>query len=321
MSDAEYPELKVVEASAPCPVLARLPRLPVSVLVLVQAGAEGEGKPLAARLARLADELGVGHGVQVIEHSFTDWPSLDQEPPTGRFDALFLHAAPLPPDPEEPRDPRGDVIDVMARLLSNLEVRFQVVGPGGGEADRRAGLLLALLRRGAPPAVLLPADWSEERVGAFEASFFERILHDAPLVQAAATASGDNGALPTLYQPPGRRHGLDLGRLLEDHRRRIEQGASALRMLQRETEAFRPDPEDAAQEPWEEIAADVIEAQERLEAIKQAVEEINRDRDPAGWSRLADSISALEEWEASIQQDRERLAAFQEAAYGAASRG
>ena len=324
MSEPEYPALKVVEASAPCPVLARLPRLPVSVLVLEQEGAATEGRALSARLARLADELGVGDGVRVKDCTFSSWPALHDEAPEGRFDAVFLHVAQLPSDPDAPRSPRPDVTDALARLLGNVEARFQVVSwacPADEAVDRRPELLLSLLARGAPPAVLVPSEWSSEAVGAFEETLFERLLNDAPLVQATATATGETRPSPTIYQPPGRRHGLDLGRLLEDHRRRIEEGASALRMLGREVEAFRPHPDAIGQPAWTEIAADVTAAQDRLEGIKVAVEEINRDRDPAGWSRLAHSIQALRDCEDGIQQDRRRLEAFQEAAYEATPRG
>ncbi len=327
MSEQEYPALKVVEASATCPVLARLPRLPVSVLVLLQEGAGGHGRSLAARLTRLAEDLAVGDGVRVVEHTFADWPSLLEEAPSKRFDVVFLRPGWLPADSDDPGQPRPDVVEDLARLLGNVEARFQVVAPGrakdGSEhLDRRPALLLALLDRGAPPAVEIPAAWSAEDVASFEEALFERILHDAPLVQAAATAAGDRVPLPVLYQPPGRRHGLDLGRLLEDHRRRIEEGGSAVRILLREVEAARPSEDDAALEPgWTEIAQDVIAAQDALEAIKEAVEEINRDRDPAGWSRLATSISDLKEWHARIQDDRGRLEGFREAAYEAAPRG
>jgi len=324
MSDAEYPELKVVEASAPCPVLARLPRLPVSVLVLEQEGATGEGRPLAARLTRLADEFGVGAGLQVAHHAFSSWPALEDEPPRGRYDAVFLHITSLPADSDDPRSPRSDVLELTSRLLANLEVRFYVVArtSDADTTDRRMGLLLSLVERGAPPAVLLPAEWTAEEVSDFEEALFERILHDAPLVQAAATATGELRPLPTIYQPPGRRHGLDLGRLLEDHRRRIEEGGNALRILRREVEAFRPGEDEASHaSAWQEIADDVSGAQDALDGIKHAVEEINRDRDPAGWSRLADSIAALRDWEGGVQQDRDRLDAFREVAYGDPSRG
>ena len=327
MSDAEYPELKVVEASAPCPVLARLPRLPVAVLVLVQEGFTGEGRPLADRLVRLAEDLAVGDGVSVTAHSFVDWPSMLADAPVGRFDVVFLHTLRLPADPDDASLTRGDVVDGLFRLLGNVEARFQVVAPEGGAresggVDRRPDLLLALLRRGAPPAIQIPKEWPVEEVARFELELLERILHDAPLVQAAATATGDRSPLPTVYQPPGRRHGLDLGRLLEDHRRRIEEGGSALRMLLREVEAFRPPPEERPPDAaWQEISRDMSAGQEALEAIKEAVEEINRDRDPAGWSRLADSIAGLKEWEAQIQEYRRRLDGFREAAYGAAPRG
>ena len=326
MSDEEYPELKVVEASAPCPVLARLPRLPVAVLVVVPAGSVGEGRPLADRLGRLADHLGVGDGVRVVEHRFTDWPSLLDEAPSGRFDAVFLHPGPVPADSEDLRYPRPDVVENLFRLLGNVEARFQVVAPEPGVdglgVDRRTELLLALLQRGAPPAVQIPMQWSAEEVASFEEELLERILHDAPLVQASAAATRDRLPPPVVYQPPGRRHGLDLGRLLEDHRRRIEEGGSALRMLLREVEAFRP-PEDEVtpDAAWHAIFDDVIVAQDALEAIKVAVEEINRDRDPAGWSRLATSITALKAWEADVHEHRRRLEAFREAAYGAVPRG
>jgi hypothetical protein len=44
--------------------------------------------------------------------------------------------------------------------------------------------------------------------------------------------------------------------------------------------------------------------------IRDSCEEIDRDRDPAGWSRLAANIDALRRLEDAVQGDRDRLAAI-----------
>ena len=50
-----------------------------------------------------------------------------------------------------------------------------------------------------------------------------------------------------------------------------------------------------------------------LAQIKAAVEEINRDRDPAGWSRLAESIARHQRWEDELDRARHGLEATREA--------
>jgi len=304
MSDAEYPAPRVIETSAPCPPLARLPKLPVRVLVLDRGEADEERRGLGHRLARLADELGVGAGVQVAEHRIPDWEDPLDGLELARFDAVFVTSTDFPGAFDDPSEPADGLVDALSMLLADAETRFYVLAPPPPDLpDRRHALCLRLAERGSPPAIVVPTDWEEASVAQFLSALFERILHDWPLARAVADAAAGTLPVPVIYQPPGRRHGLDLGRLLEDHRRRIEEGASSLRMFLRELQAAGPD----GDESLARVAADTPSRQTELEEIKGAVEEINRDRDPAGWSRLAESIARLQRWEEDLERARQTL--------------
>jgi len=309
MTEEEYPGPRIIETSAPCPTLARLPKLPVRVLILSAGGDDGaEGRGLASRLVRLADELGVGTGVQVQERHAAHWDALFEDHERERWDGVFVAESDLPASYDDPSEPTDGLIDSLSLLLADSDTRFLVLQPPHeGEFDRRNALCLRLAERGSPPAVVVPATWGDGEADAFADALLERILHDAPLVAAVSDAAEPRLPPPTIFKPPGRRHGLDLGRLLEDHRRRIEEGAIALRMFLRELQAVRgdgdPDPRGVA-------LAEGAEAQQvELEGVKSAVEEINRDRDPAGWSRLADSIARLQRWEDELEGARHALEA------------
>jgi len=317
MIEEEYPGPRLIETSAPCPPLARLPKLPVRVLVLSYDESEGgERRGLAVPLARLADELGVGEGVQVSERVIRDWDSLTTGDEACRYDGVFLVAPSLPGAYDDPNEPSDELVDALSSLLADSETRFLVLQPSKSDLDtpdRRDALCLRLAERGSPPAVVVPADWSAPESERFSALLFERLLHDSPLARAVSDAGGGLQPPATIYQPPGRRHGLDLGRLLEDHRRRIEEGGSALRMFVRELEAVRPR-EGEPEGSWSQTADRASKAQHDLEQIKAAVEEINRDRDPAGWSRLAESIARHQRWEDELDSARHALEATREAA-------
>ncbi len=309
MTDEDYPGPRVIETSAPCPPLARLPKLPVSVLVLSREVADGEDRRgLASRLARLAVELGVGDGVQVTGHTFRDWEHFRDGLEPGRYDCMFLCDTEFPGAYDDPSEPADELIDSLSILLADAETRFIVLQPPGPDVqDRRNPLCLRLADRGSPPAVVVPAQWDLSDGERFSAVVFERILHDWPLARAVADAMAAREPRVTIFQPPGRRHGLDLGRLLENHRRRIEEGGSALRIFQRELEAARPVEGDPGL--WEQIAEQAIRRQEELESMKTAVEEINRDRDPAGWSRLGELIARINRWEDELERSRSALEA------------
>ncbi|MCO4768547.1 MAG: hypothetical protein KDA24_00845 [Deltaproteobacteria bacterium] len=313
MTEEEYPGPRLIETSAPCPPLARLPKLPVRVLVLSREGDQGEERRrLASRLARLADELGVGAGVRVAAHSFTDWAHLGEGLEPGRYDAVFFSDTDLPGAYDDPSEPADGLLDALFLLLADSETRFIVLQPpSGGAVDRRDALCLRLADRGSPPAVVVPQGWAEGDADTFVETLFERILHDWPLARAVTDAAGHRTPRVTIFQPPGRRHGLDLGRLLENHRRRIEEGGSALRSFLRELEAARPEEESG---PWHDIAGQASQRQEELDAVKADVEEINRDRDPAGWSRLVESIARLNRWEEGLERARAALEATRGAA-------
>ena len=309
MTDEDYPGPRLIETSAPCPPLARLPKLPVSVLVLSREEADGEDRRgLASRLARLAAELGVGDGVQVTSHIFKDWEHFRDGLEPGRYDCMFLCDTEFLGAYDDPSEPADELIDSLSIVLSDAETRFIVLQPPrDGVPDRRDSLCLRLADRGSPPAVVVPSQWDLAEGERFSAVVFERILHDWPLARAVADAMGDQELRVTIFQPPGRRHGLDLGRLLENHRRRIEEGGNALRIFQRELEAARPVEGDPG--PWEQIAGQASRRQEELESVKDSIEEINRDRDPAGWSRLGELIARLNRWEEELERARSALEA------------
>ena len=270
-------------------------------------GDEG-GRGLATRLARLADELGVGDGVQVAEREGPAWNSLFEDHEPARYDGVFVVAPELPAALDDPAEPDDALIEALAGLLADSETRFLILQPPAPEAvDRRDALCLRLAERGSPPAVVVPREWDVADAEQFAEGLFERLLHDSPLTRAVSDATAGMTPPAVVYQPPGRRHGLDLARLLEDHRRRIEEGGSALRMFLRELEAARP--EGPPSPEWTHVADRATASLEQLEEVKAAVEEINRDRDPAGWSRLSKSIARLAGWEDELERSRNALEA------------
>jgi hypothetical protein len=118
-----------------------------------------------------------------------------------------------------------------------------------------------------------------------------------------------------VFQPRGLRNGLDLGRILEEHRRRIDALAVGMKTFGREIEAASQTLEG---DGWEERLLKVAQRVESLESARQACEEINRDRDPAGWSRLTANRELLDVLEEDDQRDRDLLKTQLDGAAGAA---
>ncbi len=317
MSDEDYIEPLIVESSAVCWTLSMLPRLPVRVLILRHdaVGRDREGKTVAQRALRTAEELGVGEAVVVEERGWSNWRALEQDPPMERFDIVMVRADGLPPDPADAFAPDPRCAELLGGVLEAVTARFWtldlVVFPEvAEEQDRRAhGLCMQILARGGAPSVRLPPSWELPARDEFLVALFEYALHDAPLPNATERAWDPSLPPPELFLPEGRRHGLDLARLLEDHRSRIQEVATALRIFQREVEASRPEDEEA-EERWGAVRDTMTGRQDALGGIRAGCEEIDRDRDPAGWSRLAANVDALRRLEAAVQGDRDRLAAI-----------
>lgn len=154
--------------------------------------------------------------------------------------------------------------------------------------------------------MLVPQEWESDRRLHFHQALLEWSLHDAPLDLAVRRAAGSDGPVPVLFLPSGRRHGLDLGRLLEDYRRRIDGTYAALRMLSVELASLsaesgmREDRRDSLQE-----SADVWMT--HMRTVKESCAEINRDRDPAGWSRLRASLDELALVEGGVASARHEI--------------
>jgi hypothetical protein len=318
MTDAAYPEPRIVESPAACPGLARLPRVPVRVLVLSAPEVEDPDKRgLVDRLQRRAGELGVTDGVSIVNEALPGWDLAPGGTERKRFDVVLLRPGAIPARAERSEEPDGGVVDVLSRVLGDLETRFWALDPapvGAPEHEplRRANLCRELVERGAPPVVLVPEGWEQDDVYRFHEDLLERVLHDSPLVNAVGRATAALRPVPTIYQPAGGRFGLDLGRLLEDHRRQIDEECSRLRGFQREVQAVRPSEEapEARQTVFANLERGAIDRLDGLEQVRDAAEEINRDRDPAGWSRLATCIDQLRRIQSEARYDREQLQAF-----------
>jgi hypothetical protein len=316
MTDAVDPQPLVVESSAACPGLARLPSLPVRVLILTAPELEDpDRRSLADRLSRRTDELGVADGVAVAEESFSTWELAPGAASHKRFDIVLFRPGAVPALDGASAEPAEEVVDVLARVLCDLETRFWVLDPPPrgapeGEDARRLKLCRDLANRGAPPAVRLPTGWDTEQVPGFYEDLLEWVLHDAPLIKAVSRATGDRRPLPAIFQPAGGRFGLDLGRLLEDHRKQIGEESNKVRVFQRELEAARPEVVGDRHEIWARLGSDVSARLEALERVREQAAEINRDRDPAGWSRLAANIDELKVIQREGHRDRDQLLAL-----------
>lgn len=309
MSETDYPELLIVESDVECPVLEQLPRLPVRFQVLdAQAAASAESVPLAEDLAQLAQDLGAADGVDVRGGRCEGWqPRLPSG--SGRFDGLVLLPPSLRPVPGDPTEPEHEAADALRQLLANLGVRFLILAPPPSALDidelpRRVKLARQVIDSGGPAVVLLPMEWDPTIVSRFVLAFVERLLHDSPLDRAVARAAVDRFELPSVFQPRGLRHGLDLGRIFEQHRSRIDSLAARMKIHQREIEGARSGLTEAEIEGRLGLVAHRMET---LEAVRSASDEINRDRDPAGWSRLAANIELVETLEGDDAQDRKAL--------------
>lgn len=317
MSDEDYIEPRIVESSAVCEALSRLPRLPVRVLVLAHDSVdqEREGRTVVQRALRTANDLGVGEAVVVEHRLWLRWGVLETDPPTARYDIVVFRADGLPPSIDDPKAPDPRCAAVLLGVLSRVAARFwtfdQEVFPEIEEEQdyRGQALCMQVLAEGGPPSVRLPLGWDGSARDDFLVTLFEHALHDAPLPSATDRAWDRSLPPPELFLPEGRRHGLDLARLLEDHRSRIQDLTTALRIFQREVEATRPEDAEGA-ERWGGVRDGVGARQDTLAVIRDSCEEIDRDRDPAGWSRLAANIDALRRLEDAVQGDRDRLAAI-----------
>ena len=313
MSDEDYIEPRIVESAAVCAALSRLPRLPVRGLVLSQDSVVTDhvGRTVAQRILRTADELGVGGAIVVEERSWNNWAGLESEAPMGRFDIVFFRPDGLAPDPSRLDASHPWCADVLAAVLEGVSARFwtldqHILPEVLEQQEQRANhLCMQVLARGGAPSVRLPAAWEAPARAEFLVRLFEYALHDAPLTAAATRAWDRDLEPPELFLPEGRRHGLDLARLLESHRSRIQELATSLRILQREVEAARPGGDHA--EGWGGVREAMLGRQDALSVIRDSCEEIDRDRDPAGWSRLSADIEALRRLEAAVEKDRGRL--------------
>jgi hypothetical protein len=308
MPETDYPEVLIVESDVPCPVLDQLPRLPVRIHVLDARGQSSDPSTLSDTLAQLAEDLGAAEGVEVRGSCSAGWTSRLGSG-SGRWDGLVLLPPHLPPHPDDPTEPADEVYEALRGLLANLGVRFLVFAPSPEAQDaeelaRRVKLVGRLRANGGPATVLLPVEWPEGVVTEFVTTFLERILHDASLERAVSRASVGRFELPTIFQPAGPRNGLDLGRILEEHRRRMDALSAAMKTFGRELEAAG---RSLGGEGWAERLGRVAQRVESLETARLACEEINRDRDPAGWSRLAANRELLDVLKDDDNVDRELL--------------
>ncbi len=303
---------RVVEFPARCVVLDSLPDLPVRVLVVSGLGVESEGRRrLADRLERTAESLGVATGLVVVERSLDDW-STDGGMAEQRYDVVFLRPGKVPADQQDVRAPSPHVVGGLSGLLGDSRSRFWLLDsyaddPGDAESQQRSeALCRSVVAQGGPPAVLVPPQWESDRRIRFHETLLEWSLHDAPLELAVSRATGTNGPPPILFLPSGRRHGLDLGRLLEDYRRRIDKTGAALQMLSVELASLDEGSGDE-QLSSTRLREDALAWSRSLELVKHACGEINRDRDPAGWSRLRSSLDQLQELERAVAAAREEI--------------
>ena len=310
------PEPLIVESAMACAGLSRLPRLPIRVLVLTSPELEDPSRrSLADRLARRTDELGVADGVAVAREAFASWELTPSGAGRKRFDIVLFRPAAIPAPEGASAEPTEAVVDVLARVLGDLETRFWVLDPspsGAPEGDdaRRLKLCRDLVDRGGPPVVQLPFGWDTEELLGFHEDLLEWVLHDASLLKSVSRATGSRRPIPAIFQPAGGRFGLDLGRLLEDHRKQIDEESCSVRVFQRELEAARPEGDAHRQDHWASLQADADGRLEDLERVRQQVVEINRDRDPAGWSRLAANIEELRVIQQNGRRDRDQLLAL-----------
>lgn len=316
MTGDSFAEPSVIETQATCPGLARLPSLPVRVLVLSAPELDDRTrKGLAERLVRRSQDLGVGEGVAVASEALASWDLAPGGTGRLRFDVLILRLADVPADPERSDEPAEAVVAALGKALADLGTRLWVFEPcraapeGDGERRRHA-LCRRLVGAGAPPAVALPAGWDDAALLQFHEDFLEWILHDAVLAKAVSRATGSRRPVPTVFQPAGGRFGLDLGRLLEEHRKSIDEECIALRILKRELEAVRPAASGPQGDVWIHLDEAASRRLEALERVRFHAEEINRDRDPAGWSRLASNIEDLRAIRDEGLRGREQLAAL-----------
>ncbi len=305
----------VVESPTACPGLTRLPRLPIRVLVLTSPElVDPARRSLTDRLARRTDELGVADGVAVNAEVFASWKLAPGGLGRKRFDIVLFRPESIPWAEGSSTEPTAEVVEVLGRVLGELETRFWVLDPAPTEAPegddaRRLKLCRELVDRGAPPVVRLPLGWEPEELLGFHEDLLEWVLHDASLLKAVTRAAGGRRPVPAIFQPAGGRFGLDLGRLLEDHRKQIAEESSSIRIFQRELEAVRPS-DDGRQELWERLEADAGQRLESLERVREQAAEINRDRDPAGWSRLSANIDELRGIQQRARHDRDQLLAL-----------
>ena len=309
MTDADYPATRVEESGTPCIALSRLPELPVRVLVL--GPAVDTERPLGPRLEHLASDLGAGDGLQVVAGDLGTWQDPLEGVPAGRFDVVILRAAPVPGGDGDPEHAPPWLVESMAAALAVSSTRVWLVTPSptrsAEEGARREDLARRVVRAGGPPAVVLPGDWLDQDPATFLEATVEHLLHDAPLGTAVERATADRRPAPLLLRPQGRRLGLDLARLLESHRTAIEEQVSRLRSFEREFEATRT---ASGMHPAFEALNERLQARgEALVQVKESCEEINRDRDPAGWSRLGNSIARLSALTAEEEADRAALRA------------
>jgi hypothetical protein len=318
MNEEAYPEPLVVELPAACPGLARLPRLPVRVLVLGSPGLDEPGRRgLADRLRRLAEDVGAADGVVVQEQTMAGRTLVPGSTERLRFDLVILRPAAVPASKAADDAPAPDVVDSMSRVLSDLQTRFWVLDPSPNHDDpdddvRRMKLCRRLVERGAPPVVVVPPGWTQEELAGWHVDFLEHALADAPLAAAVARATGSLRPVPAIFQPTGGRFGLDLGRLLEDHRQRIGEASSELRIFEKELEAAEPGPAASAAQKatWDALTAAAGQRHGVLELVRGAVDEINRDRDPAGWSRLGANVAQLRALDDGERAARDQLQAL-----------
>lgn len=296
-----------------------MPRLPVRVHVLEARFEDTPAVGIADDLRQLATDLGAADGVVVQGSRATGW--ITRLPTgSGRWDGLVVYPPALKPVARTGSEPDSSLPDEVAvasltSLLRNTGARFMVLAPSQERAEvngaralelaRRVKLVRALAAAGAPSVVLLPVEWPDDITADFLARLFERLLHDSSLERAVSRAAQGRFELPSIFQPRGSRGGLDLGRILEHQRKRIAELSSSMKRFARELEAAQ---EVLGGEAFLQRLERVERRVESLEAARKGCEEINRDRDPAGWSRLAHSVELLDVLSEDNRADRSLLA-------------
>jgi len=258
-------------------------------------------------------EAEVRDEVPVEEVCYRTFEDLSNGLPEGRFDIVYWVMGALPTRSTTTGDSISEleVVQAWRNFLSTAQTRAWIVDLQGTKED--VGSLdtwaCAVTEGGGPPAVVLPSDWSQPYRETFLRGLQLGLINGSRLSTATwqALLESEADCSPRLFMPRNGDNGLNLGRLLEQHRNHIEKLDADYRTFGRRLEADVPPEGSLGFDAWREMSESLPETLQELERLADRQASVAQERTPRGWVELQHDIERAEELNLALENQEETL--------------